>query len=418
MKVIVLGGGVVGVASAYYLHQAGHEVLVVERETGPALETSFANAGQVSWSYATPWMSPEVPWNAVKWMFRRYSPLRLRPRLDPAWWRWAWRALGNCRRARFLANRERMLRLARYSHDCLRQLREATGIHYDERMLGTLQLFRDARALDAAVRAARVLDDGGIEYRVLDRAGCLRVEPGLAQTGAAIAGGIHYPADETGDCHKFTGSLASLAEQAGVAFRYRTTVTHLNVEGGRFNYALTDKGRLEAEACVVAAGSYSPLLLRPLGIDLPVHPLKGYSATVMLTDEAAAPVSTLTDERYKVGITRMGERIRIAGIAELDGYSLSIPPARTRLLMHVFRQLFPRAADTERAVFWSGLRPMTPDNTPIIGPTPIRGLYLNTGHGTLGWTMSCGSGRLIADILSGRDPGIDLNGLTLDRYRG
>lgn len=416
MHILILGSGVIGVTSAYYLSRAGHEITLVDRQPEPALETSFANAGQVSWGYASPWAAPGVPLNALKWMFQKHSPFVLRLRADPIMWRWLAHMLGNCRRARYQINKERMIRLARYSHGCLQALRHNTGITYDERAGGVLQLLRDAHGMDAARHDVSFLERSGIPCKALNRAECLAVEPGLGQAQALIAGGVHFPEDETGDCHKFTQALAQRNAQLGVRFQPSTTIRRIAVDDGRVEHVLTDTGKLRADAYVVAAGSYSPLLLRPLNIMLPVYPVKGYSVTVPIVNAHCAPVSTLTDETYKVAVTRLGDRIRAAGTAELAGYDLQVSPRHCHAVVHVLRELFPAAGDLARAEYWTGLRPMTPDNAPVIGRTPYRNLYLNTGHGTLGWTMSCGSGRVLADIISRHTPEIDMTGLTLARY--
>ncbi|BAU47356.1 amino acid dehydrogenase [Sulfurifustis variabilis] len=416
MNVVIVGGGVIGVTSAWFLRQAGHDVTVIDRQSGPALETSFANAGQVSWTFAKPWAAPGVPRNALKWMLQEHAPLVLRPRLDLAMWSWLLRMLANCREPRYLRNLERMLRIARYSHETLVELREQTGIVYDHATRGTLQLFRDEAGVAAAERERPILERLQVPHRVLDAAGCLSVEPGLRFSTVKFAGGVHYPDDETGDCHAYTSELARRAEAQGVVFRTVTAVRTLEAEGDRVRAVHTDGGQITGEVYVLAAGSYTPLLARPLGIRLPVYPVKGYSATVPIENADAAPGSTLTDERYKVAITRLGNRLRAAGTAELAGYDLTLRPARLRALAHVIGELFPRAGDLSRAEYWTGLRPMTPDNLPVIGPTPYRNLYLNTGHGTLGWTMSNGSARLLADIISGKKTAIDLDGLTLARF--
>lgn len=416
MNVVIVGGGVIGVTSAWFLRQAGHEVTVIDRQPGAALETSFANAGQVSWTFAKPWAAPGVPANALKWMLQKHAPLVLRPRLDPAMWAWLLRMLVNCREARYLRNLERMLRIARYSHDTLVELRAQTGIAYDHATRGTLQLFRDNAGFAAAGRERPVLERLGVAHRVLDPAGCLEVEPGLRFSAVKLAGGIHYPEDETGDCRAFTHALAERATSRGVVFRTVTAVRTLEADGDRVRAVHTDRGAVTGEVYVLAAGSYTPLLARPLGIRLPVYPVKGYSATVPIDDPDAAPTSTLTDERYKVAITRLGDRLRAAGTAELAGYDLALRPARLKALAHVIGELFPRAGDLARAEYWAGLRPMTPDNLPVIGPTPYRNLYLNTGHGTLGWTLSHGSARLLADLVSGRKPDIDLDAFSLSRF--
>lgn len=416
MKVLVLGGGVIGVTSAWYLQRAGHEVTVVDRQAAPGLETSQANGGQVSWGAGTPWAAPGIPLKALKWMLRPHSPLVLRPRLDPALWRWLFKMLGNCTAERYAVNRERMLRLSRYSHACLAVLRQETGIRYDEHMTGILEVFRAERDLDDAMRDAALLQQWGVDCRLLDRAGCVAQEPALRSSQDKIMGGLHFPGDESGDCFQFTQALAQLAESQGVNFALNTRIERLEVDGDRIARVHTDKGTLNADACVLACGSYSPLLACPLGIQLPVYPVKGYSITVPLADAAAAPSGSVTDVTYKVVISRLGDKLRGAGTAELAGYDLSLPPSRLATIRHVLADLFPGAGNLAQAQPWCGLRPMTPDNPPILGATPYKNLFLNTGHGTLGWTMACGSGKILADLVSGRAADIDLNGLGLARF--
>jgi D-amino-acid dehydrogenase len=309
-----------------------------------------------------------------------------------------------------------MVRLAEYSRDCLIDLRAATGIRYDERTQGTLQLFRTRKQLDASAQDIAVLQRYGVPYEVLDPRGCIGVEPALAHVQGKFVGALRLPNDETGDCFKFTQRLAGLAEAAGVNFRYGVSIERLIAEGGRITGVRTAQGDLKADSYVVALGSYSPLLLRDIGIRIPVYPIKGYSITVPIHDAAHAPESTIMDETYKVAITRLGDRIRVGGTAEIAGYDLSLHNSRRETLEHSVVDLFPLGGDVARAEFWSGLRPMTPDGTPVVGPTPYRNLFLNTGHGTLGWTMACGSGRLVADLVSGRRPEIDTEGLFLNRY--
>jgi D-amino-acid dehydrogenase len=416
MKVLVLGGGVIGVTSAWYLQRAGHEVMVVDRQAAPGLETSQANGGQVSWGAGTPWAAPGIPLKALKWMLRPHSPLVLHPRLDPAMWAWLFRMLANCTSARYAVNRERMLRLSRYSHECLVALRRDTGIRYDEHTTGILELFRTARELDDAMRDAALLRQWGVECHLLDRNGCVAQEPALHPSQGKIIGGLHFPGDESGDCFQFTQSLAKLAESQGVSFALDTRIERLEVDGDRITRVHTDKGAMATDACVLACGSYSPLLARPLGIRLPVYPVKGYSITLPLMDAKAAPSGSVTDITYKVVITRLGDKLRGAGTAELAGYDLSLPPSRLATISHVMSDLFPGAGDPAQAQPWCGLRPMTPDNPPVLGITPYKNLFLNTGHGTLGWTMACGSGKILADIVSGRPADIDLNGLGLARF--
>jgi D-amino-acid dehydrogenase len=406
MKILVLGGGVIGVTSAWYLRQAGHDVTVIDRQQTPALETSFANGGQVSWSSAIPWAAPRIPWLALKWLFLPHSPLVLRPRLDPALWRWLAKMLRNCTPRRFLTNHERMLRLSRYSHECLADLRGRTGIQYDQQTRGTLVLYRSRRSLDEGIAECRLLGQLDIPYHVFDRAQCVRQEPSLENAARKFVGGIYFPGDESGDCWQFTQSLAVLARQQGVHFEFSNAIDRLVTAGGRVEAVETKLGRRTADAYLLACGSYTPLLLAPLGMRLPIYPVKGYSLTVPIVDESLAPRGTLTDESYKVVATRLGNRVRAAGTAELAGYDLTLRPSRLATIEYVLRGLFPGGVDFSRAEHWCGLRPMTPDNPPILGATPYSNLFLNTGHGTQGWTMACGSASALADIMSGREPAV------------
>lgn len=416
MRVVVLGAGVVGVSTAWHCVRAGHEVTVVDRQPGAGLETSFANAGQLSYGFASPWAAPGMPLKALKWLAMKHRPLVLWPRPDPAMIGWLARMLGNCNAEAFLRNRARMLRLAEYSKRAMASLRQETGIAYDGRSRGTLQLFRKPEQMEAAARDSASLAALGLEHRLLDADGCIALEPALALVRERIAGGLSMPGDETGDAHLFTQRLAALAEAAGATFRYGTPVAGIVTEGGRAAGIATAGGAIAADAVVVAAGSYSTALLRPLGIRIPVYPVKGYSLTVPIEDEAAAPVSTVMDETYKVGITRLGDRIRIGGTAELAGFSHRLRAPRRATLEAALSTLFPRGGDAAKGAFWTGLRPMTPDGTPIVGPTPVPGLFVNTGHGTLGWTMAAGSGRLLADLISGQEPEIAAEDLSVSRY--
>jgi D-amino-acid dehydrogenase len=416
MKVLVLGSGVIGATAAYYLARSGCEVSVVERQPGPGLETSFANAGEVSPGYSAPWAGPGVPLKAIKWMLMRHRPLVIQPSLDRAMWRWGLASLRNCTEARYRINKARMLRLAEYSRDCLRDLRAETGVTYDERSLGTLQLFRNQKQLDGAGKDIEVLERHGVAYQLLDRPGYLRYEPALAPVQEKFVGALRLPGDETGDCQIFTHKIASLAESIGVRFRWGTTIEALIRAADHIDGVRTDAGILTADRYVVALGSYSPLLLRPVGVDIPVYPVKGYSITVPIEAPSRAPESTLMDETHKVAVTRLGDRIRVGGTAELAGYDLELRVSRRETLNHVLTDLFPGAGDVRKASFWSGLRPMTPDGTPLVGPTHLDKLWLSTGHGTLGWTMAAGSGRLIADWVAGKTPEIDTDGLSAVRF--
>jgi D-amino-acid dehydrogenase len=416
LKVLILGSGVIGVTTAYYLARAGHEVVVIDRQPGPALETSFANAGEVSPGYASPWAGPGVPVKAIKWLLMKHGPLVIRPTSDPVMWLFLAKMLRNCTAARYAMNKSRMIPLAEYSRDCLRSLRAEIGIHYDERSQGTLQLFRKQAQLDHTADDIAVLKQYGVPYELLDRDGCIAAEPALASVKEKIAGGLRLPQDETGDCQMFTAALAEQAAKLGVQFRFNVDITSLIVEGGRISGVATSEGVLQADAYVVALGSWSQQLLRAVDISIPVYAVKGYSITVPVREEAAAPVSTVMDESYKVAITRLGNRIRVGGTAEVSGYSNTLHPARRATLDHSLTDLFPRGGDLSDATFWGGLRPMTPDGPPIIGATRYANLHLNTGHGTLGWTMACGSGRVLADMLSGRKADIETSELAMSRY--
>ena len=416
MKVLVLGSGVIGVSSAYQLALAGHEVTVIDRQPAAALETSYGNAGEVSPGYSAPWAGPGVPIKAVKWLLMQHRPLVIRPNIDLNLVRWGVAMLRNCTTARYELNKGRMVRLAEYSRDCLKALRAQTGIRYDERMQGTLQLFRTQAQLDGTAADIAILKRYGVGFELLDRAGCIRHEPALAHVKEKFVGGLLLPGDETGDCFKFTQNLAALAVKQGVQFRYGTHIKKLVLAGKQIDGVVTDSGTLKADAYLVALGSYSPLLLKHVGIRIPVYPVKGYSITVPITDASRAPESTVMDESHKIAVTRLGDRIRVGGTAELAGYTLKLHDARRQTLEHVVTDLFPRAGDVKRAEFWCGLRPMTPDGPPVVGATRLPNLYLATGHGTLGWTMAAGTGRVMADVISGRKPGIDMDGLTVDRY--
>lgn len=416
MRVIVLGSGVIGVTTAYYLARAGHEVTVIDRQAGPALETSYANAGEVSPGYSAPWAAPGLMLKAAKWMMMKHSPLVIRPKLDPAMWSWCLKLLANANEASYQLNKSRMVRVAEYSRDCLKALRAETGITYDERTQGTLQVFRTQKQMDAAGYDMAVLERYGVPYSLFDRDGLTSVEPALAHVKDKLVGALHLPGDETGDCFKFTQRLADLAAQRGVRFLQNTSIERLESSGGRLSGVVTSAGTLTADAYLLALGSYSPTLLAPIGIKVPVYPVKGYSITVPITDAGGAPESTVMDETHKVAVTRLGDRIRVGGTAELAGYTLKLHDARRRTLEHVVTDLFPAGGDVSKAEFWCGLRPMTPDGTPIVGGTRLPNLWLATGHGTLGWTMAAGTGRVMADLIGGRTPQIDMDGLTVARY--
>ncbi|MFM4849814.1 D-amino acid dehydrogenase [Aeromonas rivipollensis] len=416
MDIVVLGGGVVGVTSAWYLAKAGHKVTLLERRGGVALETSHANAGQISPGYASPWAAPGIPLKAAKWLLQKHAPFTVRPTSDPFQLRWMLKMFANCTPAAYAVNKGRMVRLAEYSRDCMKLLRDELALDYEGRQLGTLQLFRSQAQRDASQRDIEVLEEYGVPYQSLDADGCEEVEPALARVRGKIVGGLRLPGDETGDCFRFTQALADEARRLGVEFVFNCAIDEVELAQGRAVAVRAGEQRFKADAIVCALGSYGTGFLRPLGIELPVYPVKGYSLTLPMTDAAGAPRSTVLDETYKVAITRFDERIRVGGMAELSGFDLALNPRRHDTLAMVVRDLFPEGGDLEQASFWTGLRPMTPDGTPLVGPSPIPGLWLNTGHGTLGWTMAAGSGRLLSDLISGSAPAISDEGLTLARY--
>lgn len=415
MRVIVLGSGVIGVASAYYLAQQGAEVTVLDRQSGPAEETSFGNAGQISPGYSTPWAAPGIPFKAVKWMFQHHAPLAIN--LDGSMWQLQWMAqmLKNCNPQSYAVNKERMMRVAEYSRDCLRELRKDTGINYENRAKGTLQLFRKESQMEAVQRDISVLQECGVSYELLNGNELGRVEPALANTQDKLVGGLHLPNDETGDCYLFTNALAQIAKELGVNFQFNQNVEKLIVEGDQIKGVQVNGKVLTADRYVLAFGSYSRDFLKPLDLQLPVYPVKGYSLTIPIIDPAFAPQSTVLDETYKIAITRFDQRIRVGGMAELSGFNLGLNEDRRATLQMVTQDLFP-GGDMAQASFWTGLRPMTPDSTPIIGATRFKNLFLNTGHGTLGWTMACGSGKLISDIVLNHKTEISTDGLSIQRY--
>jgi len=416
MRVVVLGSGVVGVTTAWYLRQAGHDVTVVDRADGSAMETSAANAGQISPGYAAPWAAPGVPLKAIKWMFQRHAPLAIGLDGSAFQLRWMWQMLRNCDMRHYQENKGRMVRLAEYSRDCLKTLRSETGIQYEGRQGGTLQLFRTAQQYENAAKDIAVLEEAGVPWQLLESHRLAEAEPALAAVANKLTGGLRLPNDETGDCQLFTQRLAKMAEEAGVVFRYNTPVERLLYEGQNiYGVKCANNEVIKADGYVMAFGSYSTAMLKGI-VDIPVYPLKGYSLTIPIADENGAPVSTVLDETYKIAITRFDNRIRVGGMAEIVGFNTALLQPRRETLEMVVRDLYPRGGHIEQAPFWTGLRPMTPDGTPIVGRTPYKNLWLNTGHGTLGWTMACGSGQLLSDVISGRTPAIPFEDLSVARY--
>ncbi|MEF8752484.1 MAG: D-amino acid dehydrogenase [Accumulibacter sp.] len=404
MKVLVLGAGVVGVCTAWYLSRAGHEVCVLDRQPAAGMETSFANGGQISVSHAEPWANPHTPLRALAWMRREDSPLLFRLRCDAALFDWALRFLRECSPWRTRANVRQIVSLALYSRRQLQALRAELPLAYDQLERGILHLYTDRRDFAAALGAAAMMREHGCERRPLSVDECVAIEPALASARPLLVGADYTAADESGDAHRFTRQLASHCAVAGVVFRYGVSVASLRTAGGRVQGALAGGELHQADAYVAALGSYTPLLLRPLGLRLPVYPAKGYSATVPLAAASVAPTVSLIDDAHRIVFSRLGQRLRIAGTAEFNGYDTALNPVRCEALMVRAKQLFPDLQPAGEIEFWAGLRPATPSNVPLVGRSSIANLYLNTGHGTLGWTMACGSGAALADIISGRSP--------------
>lgn len=412
MKVVVLGSGIIGTASAWWLSQSGHDVTVIDRQPGPAQETSFANGAQISVSYAEPWANPQAPLRLARWLFQKDAPLLFR--LQPDWHQWVWGLafLRECLPGRLPGNIRALVNLAKYSRDTLQSMRTELGIEYKHLEKGILNFYRDSAEFEASQKAGDLMRDYGVDRRVLSPDELIAIEPALASQRHRIVGGDYTAADESGDVHAFTAALADKAAAVGVRFLFSTQITRLVAEGGWVKAVeVIDPngrfGRIEADAFVVAMGSFSPELVRPLGVPCMVYPAKGYSATYDIKDAARAPTVSLTDSAHKVVFSRLGDKLRVAGTAELNGYSRALNPARCEALTGLARELFPEALDFDSVSYWAGLRPTTPSNVPLVGRTRLSNLYLNTGHGTLGWTMGCGSGRAIADLISGRRPEVD-----------
>jgi D-amino-acid dehydrogenase len=406
VKVLVLGAGVIGVTSAWYLAQAGHEVTVADRQAEVGMETSFANGGQISASHAEPWAKPSMVPKLLRWLGREDAPLLFRPRLDVAQWAWGLRFLLECIPGRFERNCRALAGLAAYSRDCLQGLRERTGIRYDQLTRGILHFATDGRDFEVLARSAEAVRALGIERQVKSAPECLALEPALKDSEDPLTGGVYTPGDESGDARRFTQELARLATACGVRFRFGSSLNAIEVAGAEVRGVRIGEEQVRADAYVVALGSYSPLVLRPLGIHIPVYPLKGYSVTLQLGAEhiGVAPSVSLTDEAHKIVISRLGSRLRAAGTAELTGYDTTVNSVRCAAIARRLRQLFPGLGGITTHDSWTGLRPATPNNVPIIGRTKLPNLFLNTGHGTLGWTLACGSAKALADLITGREP--------------
>ena len=413
MRVIVLGSGLLGVSSAYYLSRLGHEVTVLDRQASPAAETSFANGGQISVSHAEPWANPGAPLKVLKWLTKEDAPLLFRLRADMRQWLWGLAFLRECTPERTRQNIEQIVRLGTYSRDTLQALRRETGISYDQRTQGILHFYTSKKEFEGALTPSEQMRALGCDRRVISVDEAIRIEPALAHIGPKLAGATYTAGDESGDANLFARELVKLCQVAGVKFLMSHTVTALRASGGILDHveSTDSEGRFRytrGDAYVLCMGSFSPLYAAPLGIRLPIYPAKGYSVTMPVKDAAKAHQVSLTDDEFKLVFSRLGDRLRIAGTAEFNGYDRDLNRVRCEAIVRRVEQLFPGAGDTNEAQFWAGLRPANPSNVPIIGRSKVPNLYLNTGHGTLGWTHACGSGRILADIVSGNEPELSI----------
>lgn len=416
MTVAVLGAGVIGVATAYYLAKAGETVTVIDRQPRAAAETSFANAGLIAPGHAYAWASPRAPMILLKSLWRNDTALRYRLRLDPAMWAWSLRFLANCTAAANRRNTLVKLELCKYSREQLVAIRAAEGLSYDEVVKGSIYLYRDPQHFETGKRTTKLITDHGYPMEAIDMDRVVAIEPALARSRDRFAGAIFVPKDESGDCRLFTERLAEVCGKLGVTFRYGTSVVGFEASGGRVTAVRTDKGPIAADRFVLALGSYSPFAAKTIGLKLPIFPVKGYSLTLPIRNPAAAPTVGLIDEGYLVAFSRMGDKLRLTATADFAGYDTSYSPRDFATMLKVAHELFPEGVDYDRPSHWACLRPMTPDGPPIMGRTRYENLFMNTGHGHIGWTMACGSARMVADLMLGRRPALSFDGLTLDRY--
>lgn len=417
MHIIILGAGVVGVATAYYLNRAGHDVTVIDRQSGVADETSYANAGQLSFGYTTPWAAPNIPLKALKWLGKSHSPLIIKPDGSLFQMQWLAHMTANCNSIAYARNQARMMRISEYSRALLHQFEAEEKLHFEQRHRGTLHLFRDHAAFQKHQNQMGVLDNFNISYQTLDADGILQYEPALAHMAHKIAGGFHLPNDSTGDCRLFTQKLATLCQERGVQFKFNHEISRFNCAGSQIQSVVAGGETWTADAFVCALGCFSRTVLQQIGLNLPIYPVKGYSLTIDINHAENAPQSTVLDETYKVALTRFDQRIRVGGMAELSGYEIQRPAIHRETLAMVADELFPNSGNTTAAEYWSGLRPVTPDSTPIIGRTRFDNLFTNTGHGTLGWTMSLGSGKITADLMEHGIAEIATDDLSMARYQ-
>ena len=417
MRVLILGSGIIGTTSAYYLAKQGHDVTVIDRQNSVALETSHANAGQLSYSFSSPWAAPGLPLSLIKWMFSKHPPLIVNPNLNSETVKFLYQMLKNCNSKSYEINKSRMVRVSNFSKKCLLELEKDEDIFYEQRKQGSLLLFKSAKQIENIKKDLSLLEKLNIQYELLDLNGCIQAEPGLHHVKSEFTSGLRFANDCTGNCYLFTNQLYKKCLEMGVKFEFNTQIEDIQIEKERISSIKTNRGEFDSDSYVVALGSYSSKILSKIGINIPVYPVKGYSITLPVLNNEDAPQSTIIDDTFKIGITRLGNNIRVAGTAHITGYNLELREKSLSLLKYGLNRLFPYATEEcDDMKFWAGLRPNTPDGPPIIGSTPYSNLYLNTGHGTLGWTMSLGSGKLLADIISGIEPEISLEGIDMSRF--
>ena len=417
MRVLILGSGIIGTTSAYYLAKQGHDVTVIDRQNSVALETSHANAGQLSYSFSSPWAAPGLPLSLIKWMFSKHPPLIVNPNLNSETVKFLYQMLKNCNSKSYEINKSRMVRVSNFSKKCLLELEKDEDIFYEQRKQGSLLLFKSAKQIENIKKDLSLLEKLNIQYELLDLNGCIQAEPGLHHVKSEFTSGLRFANDCTGNCYLFTNQLYKKCLEMGVKFEFNTQIEDIQIEKERISSIKTNRGEFDSDSYVVALGSYSSKILSKIGINIPVYPVKGYSITLPVLNNEDAPQSTIIDDTFKIGITRLGNNIRVAGTAHITGYNLELREKSLSLLKYGLNRLFPYATEEcDDMKFWAGLRPNTPDGPPIIGSTPYSNLYLNTGHGTLGWTMSLGSGKLLADIISGIEPEISLDGIDMSRF--
>jgi len=417
MRVLILGSGIIGTTSAYYLAKQGHDVTVIDRQNSVALETSHANAGQLSYSFSSPWAAPGLPLSLIKWMFSKHPPLIVNPNLNSETVKFLYQILKNCNSKSYEINKSRMVRVSNFSKKCLLELEKDVDIFYEQRKQGSLLLFKSTKQIENIKKDLSLLEKLNIQYEFLDLNGCIQAEPGLHHVKSEFTAGLRFANDCTGNCYLFTNQLYKKCLELGVKFEFNTHIEDILIEKERVSAIKTNRGEFISDSYIVALGSYSSKILTKVGIHIPVYPVKGYSITLPVLNNEDAPQSTIIDDTFKIGITRLGNNIRVAGTAHLTGYNLELREKSLSLLKHGLNRLFPYATgECDDMKFWAGLRPNTPDGPPIIGATPYSNLYLNTGHGTLGWTMSLGSGKLLANIISGIEPEISLEGIDMSRF--